>query len=139
MSNMPGRSIWEGEIMKPSNIDKTLNQVPRGKRLASSSEGMELELMEAINRAYDKAVEGGFKGSKEDWINTTPVEELKRIEIRNGGKVIDFAKYAKSRNPKVKRISLSDVFDLNRTLSSLSKSERETLDWVLNKTFYKKD
>ena len=75
----------------------------------------------------------------EDWINTTPVEELKRIELRNGGKVIDFAKYAKSRNPKVKRISLSDVFDLNRTLSSLSKSERETLEWVLNKTFYKKD
>lgn len=128
--------------MKPSNIDKTLNQVPRGKRLASSSDAfshMELELMEAINRAYEKAVEGGFKGSKEDWINTTPVEELKRIELRNGGKVIDFAKYAKSRNPKVKRISLSDVFDLNRTLSSLSKSERETLDWVLNKTFYKKD
>ncbi len=128
--------------MKPTNIDKTLNQAPRGKRLASSSDAfshMELELMEAINRAYEKAVEGGFKGSKEDWINTTPVEELKRIEIRNGGKVIDFAKYAKSRNPKVKRISLSDVFDLNRTLSSLSKSERETLDWVLNKTFYKKD
>jgi hypothetical protein len=41
--------------------------------------------------------------------------------------------------PKVKPISLSDIFDLNRTVSSLSPSERETLNWVLSQTFYKKD
>jgi hypothetical protein len=46
-----------------------------------------------------------------------------------------FKKYAKSKEPKVKTIDIGKYFDLGRTLSSLSKSERETLSWILNKSF----
>ena len=60
--------------------------------------------------------------------------------MKDGGKIIDLSAYRKMKEPpKVKPISLSDIFDLNRTVSSLSPSERETLNWVLSQTFYKKD
>ena len=77
--------------------------------------------------------------SFDSWLKRTPREDIIKISLKNGGKVIDFAKYAKSKPPKVKPISLSDIFDLNRTLSSLSPSERETVSWILNRTLYKKD
>ena len=73
------------------------------------------------------------------WFERTPREEIIRLTLGSGGKVIDFAKYRKSKEPKIKKINLTDYFDLGRTLSSLSKSERETLNWILNKSLYPKD
>jgi ClpP class serine protease len=59
--------------------------------------------------------------------------------LANGGKVIDFSKYAKSKEPRIKEIKLSDYFDMGRSVASLNDSERETLKWLLNKTLYSKD
>ena len=75
--------------------------------------------------------------SFDSWLKRTPREDIIKISLKNGGKVIDLAQYRKP--PKDKPISLSDIFDLNRTVSSLTPSERETLNWVLSRTFYKKD
>ena len=75
--------------------------------------------------------------SFDSWFKRTPREEIIRITLANGGKVIKFSDY--HRPKKVKAIKLSDYFDLGRTLSSLSESERETLNWLLNKSLYKKD
>ena len=78
--------------------------------------------------------------SFDSWLKRTPREDILKISLKDGGKVIDLAQYRKMKEPpKVKPISLSDIFDLNRTVSSLSPSERETLNWVLSQTFYKKD
>ena len=68
--------------------------------------------------------------SYSDWI-----KEL-RTSLSGGGKVIKFSDYKKPKGG-VKKINLSDYFDLGRTLSSLSQSERETLNWLLNKSFPK--
>ena len=70
------------------------------------------------------------------WFKRTPREEIIKLSLAGGGKVIKFSDYKK---PKIKEINLSDYFDLGRTLSSLSKSERETLNWILNKSLYPKD
>ena len=99
---------------------------------------------DALNELFE-AIQEKFKDERkpgetfDSWLNRTPQEELIKISLANGGKVIDFSKYAKSKEPKVKEIKLSDYFDLGRSVASLNDSERETLKWLLNKTLYPKD
>ena len=99
---------------------------------------------DALNELFE-AIQDKFKNDREpgesfdSWLKRTPREELIKISLANGGKVIDFSKYAKSKEPKVKEIKLSDYFDLGRSVASLNDSERETLKWLLNKTLYPKD
>ena len=95
------------------------------------------DIIETLKEKFNEEKKPGE--SFDSWLKRTPREDIIKISLKNGGKVIDFAKYAKSKPPKVKPISLSDIFDLNRTLSSLSPSERETVSWILNRTLYKKD
>ena len=61
------------------------------------------------------------------------------VSLGGGGRVVDLAKYRKSKQPKIKEIKLGDYFDLGRTMASLSQHEKETLSWLLNKSFPKKD
>ena len=62
-----------------------------------------------------------------------------RIPLNSGGKVIDFAKYAKVEDSKVKELDLASLFTPGKTLSSLSKSERAAVNDLLKLTFGKKD
>ena len=55
----------------------------------------------------------------------------------NFAKIIKFSDYHKPKG--VKEIKLSDYFDLGRTLTSMSQSERDTLKWLLNKSLNPKD
>jgi hypothetical protein len=96
------------------------------------------EIIETLREKFDEEKKPGE--SFDSWLKRTPREDILKISLKDGGKVIDLAQYRKMKEPpKVKPISLSDIFDLNRTVSSLSPSERETLNWVLSQTFYKKD
>lgn len=71
-----------------------------------------------------------------DYIKRTPREELIRLDLDDGGKVVDIRKYMKSREPKaVKKISLSDYFDTSRTLESLTPDERSSLKFLLKKIY----
>ena len=94
------------------------------------------EIIETLREKFDEEKKPGE--SFDSWLKRTPREDIIKISLKDGGKVVDLARYRKSKPPKVKPISLSDIFDLNRTVSSLSPSERETLNWVLSRTFYKK-
>jgi hypothetical protein len=100
---------------------------------------------DALNELYE-AIQEKFKNEREpgetfdSWLKRTPRQELIKISLANGGKVIDLSKYRKMKEPaKVKEIKLSDYFDLGRSVASLNDSERETLKWLLNKTLYTKD
>ena len=99
---------------------------------------------DALNALFE-AIQEKFKNEREpgetfnSWLNRTPTQELIKISLANGGKVVDLAAYRKSKEPKIKEINLSDFFDVGRTVSSLSTSERETLKWLLNKTLYPKE
>jgi len=77
--------------------------------------------------------------SYKEWFNRTSKDEIIRLTLAGGGsaKIIKFSDYHKPK--KIQKITLSDYFDLGRTLSDLSKSERETLSWLLNKSFNPKD
>ena len=100
---------------------------------------------DALNEMFE-AIQEKFKNERkpgetfDSWLNRTPKEELIKISLANGGKVVDLAQYRKSKEPtKVKEINLSDYFDMGRSVASLNDGERETLKWLLNKTLYPKD
>ena len=84
--------------MKIPNVEKALEGRSDGstaKELMKLAEKdpmhhIELELSDALQRAYEEAKENGFEGTITDYINRTPVEELKKIAMSNGGSV-DFS------------------------------------------------
>tara|TARA_R110002020_G_scaffold6743_1_gene28678 strand:- start:566 stop:967 length:402 start_codon:yes stop_codon:yes gene_type:complete len=129
--------------MRLSNIEKRMTsggpETPRlnFNDLIADAEKIEFdalnEKLELLREAWLEQREPGE--TYDSWFKRTPRDTIIRLTMGSGGKVIDFTKYAKSKEPKVKTIDIGKYFDLGRTLSSLSKSERETLSWILNKSF----
>ena len=69
---------------------------------------MELELTTAIQEAYEKAVKEGFKGTISDWIKTAPIDEVKKINLKDGGPVDN-----KPREPKgVRKLNIADYVEV---------------------------
>ena len=103
-------------------------------KLASGAALDELvEAQQFMKELFDAEVAAGNipnSMSYDEWIISL------RTGLSGGGKVIKFSDYKK---PKIKEIKISDYLDLGRRLSSLSESERETLKWILNKSFRGKD
>ena len=133
--------------MRLSNIEKRMTsggpETPRlnFNDLIADAEKIEFDaLNEKLELLRDAWLEQREPGETYDsWFKRTPREMIIRLTMGSGGKVVDFTKYAKSKEPKIKTIDIGKYFDLGRTLSSLSKSERETLSWILNKSFGEKE
>ena len=87
------------------------------------------EKLELLKDAWLKQREPGE--TYDSWFKRTPKEEIIRITLAGGGKVIKFSDYKK---PKIKTINLSDYFDMGRRLIDLTQSERDTLKWILSKS-----
>ena len=79
------RPIDKEELMKLADADKEAFDFKQN-------------LIDALRDAYKKE---GSKLKFEDWIKTKDPDFLRRIELKDGGKIIDFAKYAKMKEPKV--------------------------------------
>ena len=89
----------------------------------------ENDLFEAIQQKYLEQRRPGE--SFNSWISRTDVEELRRIELKDGSKVIDFAEYSKLKNPKIKGLNLSSVLGGDTPVSSLSEKDKETVLMLL--------
>ncbi len=84
--------------MKINNVEKAMEGRSDGstaKEIMKLAEKdpvhhIELELTNALERAYEEAKEKGFKGSLEDYIKTAPLDELKSLAMAGGGPV-DFS------------------------------------------------
>ena len=96
----------------------------------SLSEFGEMKYSEALNRY----LENNPSKTEKDF-----QDSIRRIPMESGGKVIDFAKYAKIKDPDIKEISLSDLFSPNKTLASLNRKERDAVNKLLKLTFGRKD
>ena len=131
--------------MKLSNIEKRMTsggpETPRlnFNELIADAEKFEFD---ALNEKLELLREAWLEQRKpgetyDSWFKRTPRDTIIRLTMGSGGKVIKFSDFKKPK--KIQRINISDYFDLGRTLSSMSKSERETLNWLLNKSLYKKD
>ena len=125
----------------PNLIDTPIDQRNlKDEKLFKFASGVELdELVEAqqfMKELFEKEMAAGNISSStsyDEWILNL------RQSLGGGGKVVDLAKFRKSKEPKIKTIDVGKYFDLARTVSSLSQSELDTLRWVLNKSLYKKD
>ena len=121
-----------------NNIDK--KSLGRGdgstakelKQLASEGiDEREIELLQKIKyeEALDKYLQNNPGKTERDF-------DMELLQLSNrladGGKVIDIRKYMRSKEPKGVKISLSDVFDTNRTVESLSPTERDSLRYLLS-------
>ena len=106
--------------------------------MASETAAEEKGLSEFMDMKYEEALRQFLKNnpdkSEKDFQNA-----IIRIPMNSGGKVIDFAKYAKVEDSKVKELDLASLFTPGKTLSSLSKSERAAVNDLLKLTFGKKD
>jgi hypothetical protein len=115
-----------------------LSEKEKLKQLASESAAEEKELSDFLDMKYQMALEKYLENNpgkdEEDFQNS-----IRRIKLESGGKVIDFAKYRKSKDPKVKELDLASMFTPDRTLSSLSDKERDAVNTLLKLTFGKKD
>ena len=96
----------------------------------SLAEFGEMKYSEALNRY----LENNPSKTEKDF-----QDSIRRIPMESGGKVIDFAKYAKIKDPDIKEISLSDLFSPNKTLASLNRKERDAVNKLLKLTFGRKD
>jgi len=132
-----------------SNIEKKL--IPGGpdiKRL-NMNEFIQLADKEIIERDVEleilRQLEEKFKNDGKpgetflDFIKRTPREELIKLELNKGGRVINFLDYAKSKSPDVKTIDLVDQFTPEKTLSNLTTKEREAVNMLLKLTLGKSD
>ena len=132
-----------------SNIEKKLiSGGPDTKRL-NMNEFIQLADKETIERDVEleilRQLEEKFKTDGKpgetflDFIKRTPHEELIKLELNKGGRVINFLDYAKSKSPDVKKIDLAGQFTPEKTLSNLTKKEREAVNMLLKLTLGKSD
>ena len=106
--------------------------------MASETAAEEKSLSDFMDMKYDEALKQFLKNNP-DKSEKDFQEKIIRIPLVSGGKVIDFAKYAKAKDPKIKELDLASLFTPDKTLSSLSKSERDAVNNLLKLTFGKKD
>jgi len=106
-------------------------------KLASETAAEEQSMSDFMDMKYEIALEKFLENNpgktEDDFI------EILRIPMENGGKVIDFAKYAKSKDPKIKGISLASLFTPGKTLADLTTAERDAVNKLLKMTFGKQD
>ena len=131
--------------MKNSNnqIDKALNargdlsEIKKLDLLASENLKDEKFMSDFMDMKYeearDKFLQNNPDKTEDDFI------KLLRVPMESGGRVIDFAKYAKIKDPKIKKISLASLFTPGKALSELTESERDVVNNLLKMTFGKKD
>ena len=88
----------------------------------------ENDLFEAIQKKYlDQRRPGETFNS---WIDRTDIEELKRIELKDGSRVIDFAEYSKLKKPKVKKIDLAQG-DFDKKVADLTSKDKDIIRQLL--------
>jgi len=142
---MPSKQLteWNQLIMKNNNIDRILPatgdlaELDKLKRYASEDAAAEQSMSDFMDMKYeearDKFLQNNPDKTEDDFI------KLLRVPMESGGKVIDFAKYAKADGSKIRELDLASLFTPGKTLASLTKNERDAVNNLLKMTFGKKD
>ena len=117
-----------------------LSEKEKLKQLASESAAEEKELSDFLDMKFLQSLQEFLKNNpdktEEDFINA-----IRRIQMSSGGKVIDFSKYKKDNDwhKGIRKLDLSSLLGGDKTLSSLTESEREAVNNLLRLTLGGKD
>ena len=94
---------------------------------------LENEIIQLLNEKFLDQKKPGESFS--DWLKRTPREELLKLELSGGGKVIMLSDYLKQKEkPKIKKLDLDSVAP-GKALSELTEAEREVVLNLLRMTF----
>jgi hypothetical protein len=123
-----------------NNIDKKM-EARDGISLAKDIQDIEFDVLQNLADTIREDFEKERKEGQTfmDWLNSKPDEYFKRIELSDGGKVVDFLKRRKSKTLKPKQIDLTSLFTPSNTLASLNEHDREVVNRLLKLTFGKGD
>ena len=115
----------------------TLEEAKRLANLELADFDVMQNLADTIREDFEREKKSGQ--SFIDWLKSKPTEYYKRIELKDGGKVILFSDYFKSKEPKIKDIDLASHFKFGKTIASLTDAEREVVNQLLRMSLGKKD
>ena len=123
-----------------NNIDKRLegkSDLTAAAKLADlekQSFDLEQSIIDTIKEDFEK--QDKYKNFL-DFLKSKDDDYFKRIKLRDGGKIISLSEYRKSKEPKIKKINLSSLFDHARTIASLTEAEREMVNDLLRRSLGK--
>jgi len=119
-----------------NNIDKKM-EARDSISLAKDIQDIEFDVLQNLADTIREDFEKERKEGQTfmDWLNSKPDEYFKRIELSDGGKVVDFLKRRKSKDLKPKQIDLTSLFTPSKTLASLNEHDREVVNRLLKLTF----
>ena len=128
-----------------NNIDKKLQgreNLKETTRLADLEKEMfdvEQNLADTLKELFEKEKKPGQ--SLIDWMKSKPTDFFKRIQLGSGGKVINFADYAKGKDAdsKIRKLDIASHFTSGKTLGSLTEAEKEVVNNLLRMSFGKGD
>ena len=118
------------------NVERRGNEITKdGIMKLADIEKIEADVLEDLTRELRNMYEEEKKSGQSfsDWIKTKSIEDLKRIKLSDGGKVVDFLKYAKPKEPKIKKINISQG-DMEKTVAGLSKDEKDLIKDLLRRS-----
>ena len=127
-----------------NNIDKKLEAIgdnKETKRLADL-EKIEFDVMQNLADTIREDFERETKDKPRsfmDWLKSKDDDYFIRIELSDGGKVIDIRQFFKSKEPKIKDIDLASHFKFGKTVASLTEAEKEVVNQLLRMSLGKGD
>ena len=130
--------------MKNNNIEKGLPalgdlfEIEKLKYLASEDAAAEQSMSDFMDMKYEMALEK-FLENNPNKTEDDFIDVIGRIPMETGGKIIDFAKYAKADDSKIKELDLASLFTPGKTLASLNVDERNAVNNLLKMTLGQKD
>ena len=130
--------------MKNNNIEKglpalgDLSEIEKLKFLASEDAAAEQSMSDFMDMKYEIALEK-FLENNPNKTEDDFIDAIRRIPMETGGKIIDFAKYAKADDSKIKELDLASLFTPGKTLASLTADERNAVNNLLKMTLGNKD
>ena len=113
-----------------------LSEIDKLNLIASESAAEEKALSDFMEMKYEEALRQFLKNNPSKTEKDFQ-ENIIRIPMQSGGKIINFSDFAKSKDPKIKEIDLASLFTPGKTLASLTDSEREQVNLLLKLTLGK--
>jgi hypothetical protein len=90
---------------------------------------VENEIIEILNQKFREQRKPGESFS--EWLNRTPREELIKLQLDKGGRVISISEYLKQREtPKIKKIDLAQG-DFDKTVADLTSKDKDIIKQLL--------
>ncbi len=119
------------------NVERKGDEITKDdlKKLADAKKdpdsGLGLELIQNLKQLRDELDPDEKDLNK--FLDKLSEEQLKRLLLSGGGRVIELSKYRKSKDPKIKKINISQG-DYSKTVAGLSDDDKLLIKELLRKS-----